>query len=76
MLTPTLHPWYLTWVIPFLALYRSRAWVFLAAVAPLLYWPLTEWHATGEWIEPVWLWPALALPFFLLLALEVPTRRP
>ena len=71
VLTPTLHPWYLTWLVPFLALRRSLAWTLLIAAAPVLYWPLTEWHARGEWIEPVWLWPAVALPFLSLLAFEL-----
>lgn len=75
VLTPTLHPWYLTWIVPFLAVYRSRAWFFLVAVAPLLYWPLPGWRERAEWVEPVWLWPAVAVPFLLLLALEAPALR-
>ncbi len=70
VLTPTLHPWYLTWVLPFLAVRPSRALGFLVAVAPLLYWPLRSWHTRGTWEEPPWLWPLLALPFFTLLALD------
>ena len=75
VLTPTLHPWYLTWILPFLALELSVAWLFLAAAAPLLYWPLTEWRAYAEWREPAWLWPAVAVPFFLLLGFEAWRRR-
>jgi len=70
LLTPTLHPWYLCWVVPLLVLERNRAWTFAVAFAPILYWPLGGWVARGVWSEPVWLWPAFALPFFALLALD------
>ncbi|HED66144.1 MAG TPA: DUF2029 domain-containing protein, partial [Planctomycetes bacterium] len=70
VLTPTLHPWYLAWVLAFLALRPSFAWPFLVAMAPLLYWPLTRWHAEGIWVEPGWLWPVVGLPFLLLLGRE------
>jgi hypothetical protein len=71
IISPTLHPWYLAWIIPFLAFSKGRAWIFLVAASPLLYWPLTPWQLRGEWIEPAWLWPALALPFFALLTLDI-----
>ena len=68
VLSPTLHPWYLAWILPFLALRASAAWSWLVLVAPLLYWPLPGWQRDGIWNEPPWLWPFLALPFFGLLA--------
>ena len=70
VLTPTLHPWYATWCVPWLALYPSRAFAFLAAAAPLLYAPLPGWVERAVWVEPPWLWPAVLLPFLVLLALE------
>jgi alpha-1,2-mannosyltransferase len=36
-LSPTLHPWYVTWIVPFLAFERSLAFRWLSAVAPLSY---------------------------------------
>lgn len=69
--TPTLHPWYVCWVVPFLTLHRARSLELLAALSPLLYWPLAGWRARGEWLEPVWLWPLVALPFFAFLALDL-----
>jgi len=64
VLTPTLHPWYLTWVLPFFALRPLPAWGWLCAAAPLLYWPLAQWQTEAVWEEPAWVWPVLALPFF------------
>jgi hypothetical protein len=76
LLTPTLHPWYLTWLIPFLAFRPSIAWTWLLVLAPLLYWPLTEWQARAEWIEPDWLWPLLCLPFLAMLVAECMGKGP
>jgi len=78
ILTPTLHPWYVTWILPFAAFVPTRtaaAWLWLATVSPLLYWPLTEWQARGEWIEPSWSWPVVAIPFFLLLVFGALRKR-
>ncbi len=75
VLTPTLHPWYLAWGLAFLVLFPSRAWTVLLASSPLLYWPLERWREEHVWDEPCWLWPALAVPFFSLLALELVRRR-
>jgi glycosyl transferase family 87 len=37
LLSPTLHPWYLLWVLPLAALLREPAFLFLAFAAPLAY---------------------------------------
>lgn len=68
-LTPTLHPWYLAWIVPWLALRPSLAWRGLVAAAPLLYWPVARWRAERVWEEPRWL-VFLAGGFWALLLLE------
>jgi hypothetical protein len=75
VLTPTLHPWYLTWIVPFLAVQPSWAWRVLVALVPLSYWPLAAWRHEGVWREPAWLWPLVALPFLALLLAELVHRR-
>lgn len=70
LLSPTLHPWYVTWVMPFLALRPSWAFRFLVVLAPLLYWPLAGWQSEGVWEEPVWLAPTLSGVVLGLLVLE------
>lgn len=70
VLSPTLHPWYLAWAVPFFALRPSLAWGWLVAAAPLAYWPLAGWRTVGVWEEPTWLWPAYAAPFFALLCVD------
>lgn len=75
VLSPTLHPWYVTWAVPFAVLApRVRLTpVVLAIVAPLLYGALARRWSTGVWEEPAWVWPLVALP--TLAALAVDARR-
>lgn len=75
VLSPTLHPWYTIWIVPFVGLRPSMAWMWILAVAPLLYAPLDVWQREGRWVEPAWLWPVVALPFFALLVWSVAVRR-
>jgi len=75
VLSPTLHPWYLAWALPFLACFPSRAWTWLVAAAPLAYVLLVRWQAEGVWHEPLWLWPLWIGPF-LALGLRERLRRP
>jgi hypothetical protein len=37
LLAPTLHPWYLLWVLPFAAAYVSWGWLLLGVLVPLAY---------------------------------------
>lgn len=37
LLAPTLHPWYVLWVLPFACAYRCWPWLLLAALVPLAY---------------------------------------
>jgi hypothetical protein len=71
LLSPTLHPWYVTWIVPFLAFERCRAAHWLVVAAPLLYVLLPRWASEGVWSEPAWLWPVVALPLLGLLAFDV-----
>jgi hypothetical protein len=54
LLTPTLHPWYVLWLIPLVAVGASPAWAVLAVLAPLGHLPLTEWWTRGAWHDPIW----------------------
>ena len=37
LLSPTRHPWYLLWILPFAAAKRSWAWLTLCGTVPLAY---------------------------------------
>lgn len=74
LLSPTLHPWYLLWILPLAALARSRAWIVLTATVFLAYAGLDAYRATGHWPEPVALRLLVHLPFYLVLAAEAVAR--
>ncbi|MSQ01441.1 MAG: hypothetical protein EXR71_06055 [Myxococcales bacterium] len=67
VLSPTVHPWYVLWpLVP--ALWRGeRAWLWLAAVAPLSYLVLATADEAGAWHEAGWVRIVEYGPFFLLL---------
>jgi len=68
LLSPTLHPWYLLWILPFLPLFAPPAWILLSGLVFLAYQVLIEYSKTGIWTEQAWIKWAQFAPFYLLLA--------
>jgi hypothetical protein len=68
LLSPTLHPWYLLWVLPFAALRASPAWILWTGTVFLAYAGLDAYRATAYWPEPPLLRAVVHLPFLALLA--------
>jgi hypothetical protein len=65
ILSPTVHPWYLLWLVPFLTFFPSRAWLLLTGLVSLSYLdpgPVVPEVTTHSWVR----W-AEYLPFFALL---------
>jgi hypothetical protein len=56
LMTPTLHPWYLVWLIPFLVFYPNSAWIGFSIVVVLSYEVLIDYRALGVWEESNWIW--------------------
>ncbi len=76
-LSPTVHPWYVLWVLPFAALSRNRAWLYLSGAVFLGYWGLDTFQGTGDWPEPALARLTVWIPFYgLLLWQAVRRRRP
>ena len=67
LLSPTIHPWYVLWVLPFAALRRNRAWILLSGLVFVTYWGLGPYLESGEWPRPLWSRLLLWLPFYGLL---------
>ncbi len=67
LLTSTLHPWYLLWLLPFLCFYPQRAWILLTGLVMLSYHVLIRYVAEGAWEESLWIKLAIYVPFFALL---------
>jgi hypothetical protein len=68
LLSPTLHPWYLLWILPWLCLFPSRAWLLLSGLVSLAYLNAgvpreAEPYPWIRWIE--------YLPFYGVLAWEI-----
>jgi hypothetical protein len=88
LLSPTFHPWYATWIAPWLVVRSSApeaaarrgissAFACLLAAAPLQYVVLVRWRSSGSWEEPIWLWPLMFGPcLFLLCSAALRARRP
>ena len=71
LLSPTVHFWYLTWLIPFLCIRPSVAWLALTATIAFSFVPYGLEHQGGEWAYPTWaLFAVWAVPL-LLMAREV-----
>ncbi|MEE9230285.1 MAG: hypothetical protein V3U86_06235 [Acidobacteriota bacterium] len=65
VLAPTVHPWYLLWVLPFAAWYRAGAWFVFSATIFLSYAP-AGWAGLPEWAL-LWL---EYVPFLAVWGLE------
>lgn len=70
-LSPTVHPWYALWLVPFLP-FLPRAVgpgaIALVALLPLSYGAAWTEAMTGTWAEPAWLRPAVWIPVAAALA--------
>ncbi len=74
ILTPTLHPWYLTWIIPFLCFNKNRAWLLLTGTVICYYFMNHEFFSKMIWYNDEWVWKEVHwlklpeyLPFYSLL---------
>jgi hypothetical protein len=67
LLTPTLHPWYLCWMVPFLVIFPNRAWILLTGLVFLSYLILKGYAEAGVWEENTVVKLVEYLPFYTLL---------
>ena len=71
LLSPTLHPWYLLWILPFAARRREPAFLFLSFCAPLSYALLYPLPGVSRGL----VFAGEFLPFAVLLAGTLARRR-
>jgi hypothetical protein len=71
LFAPTFHPWYALWVLPFAAVRRNAAFLWLASVAPLAYGLL--YPIAG--LAPVVILAIEYVPFAILLVAAPVLRR-
>jgi hypothetical protein len=77
ILAPTVHPWYLTWIVPFLCFNNSWAWIVLTGTVVFYYFmnhnlfsTLIEYNNEWVWQEVHWLKLPEYIPFYFLLIYE------
>ena len=71
VLSPTLHPWYLLWLLPFLPLFPQPAWILLSGLVFLAYEVLIGYSMNNVWAERDWVKWTQYGPFYLLLVLTL-----
>lgn len=74
LLTPTLHPWYLCWIVPFLVIFPNRAWIYFTGSVFLSYFILKGYVETGVWKENIVVKLVEYLPFYTLLIYDAARR--
>ena len=74
LFSPTLHPWYLLWILPFLPFFPNPAWLCLSGLVVLSYEVLGRYVHLGVWEEQIWVRWLEFVPFYLLLV-AVPILR-
>lgn len=67
ILSPTVHPWYLVWVVPGLCFFPRLSWLYLTVAVVLAYHAQAALAATGVWLEAPWVRLVEYGPFALLL---------
>ena len=81
VLSPVLHPWYVTWILPFAAWRRVDGWQVLSVTvfAYYLFWDerlfLLPWHSE-PWLRGFILIPPIVAAFFFLWRKVLPNETP
>ena len=75
VLSPTVHPWYLLWILPFLPLFPRLAWLVWSGLVLLSYEVLIGFRSAGVWAPAPWAIWAQYGPFFAALGVDIWRRR-
>lgn len=69
LFSPTLFPWYLVWIVPFLCFFPNPAWLLLSGLSVLSYEVLNDWSVLGIWRSDPFFLKLQYYPFLGMLAL-------
>ena len=75
LLSPTLYPWYLIWILPFLIFVPNFSWLILTLLIQFSYYILKDYSLSGTWEESIWVLLLQYVPFYLLLLFEYLDKR-
>ena len=70
LFSPTVHPWYVIWLLPFAALTGHPGFLALSGLILLGYWGLGEYQRSGDWPQPTWVLLTIWLPVWGLLVIQ------
>jgi hypothetical protein len=70
LLSPTLYPWYVCWILPFLCFSLSPAWLYLSGMVAASYAVWMTYPITGEWTPGSAVLALEYAPFYGLLLWE------
>jgi len=71
LLTSTIQPWYIIWMIPFLCVFISPSWILLTGSVFLSYHIYILFDTRNLWDEVLWIRLVEYLPFYILLSFEI-----
>ena len=69
LFSPTLFPWYLVWIVPFLCFFPNPAWLLLSGLSVLSYEVLIDWSVQGIWWSDPFFLKLQYYPFWGMLVL-------
>ena len=75
LMSPTLYPWYLIWLIPFLVFLPNWSWLFFTMLIQLSYYVMQGYHTHRVWHELNIMLFFQYLPFYSLLIFEYLDKR-
>jgi hypothetical protein len=67
LLSPTVHPWYLLWILPLLPMWPAPAWMAFSWLVALSYQVLDGYSTSGDWSLAAWVLWVEYVPVYLLL---------
>ncbi len=71
LFAPTVHFWYITWILPFAIIMQRMSWIVLSLSIGLYFIANGISHHTGKWDFPVWAQVGVWLPFSIVFLVEV-----
>src|SRR4029450_10116090 len=69
LFAPTLFPWYMVWIIPYLCFFPNPAWLLFSITSAISYYVLIGWWTLGRWEQDSFLTALEYYPFLMLLVL-------
>jgi GT2 family glycosyltransferase len=71
LFTPTLHIWYICWILPFAIVRGVTSWIMLSLTASFYYTTLSVIWFGNEWAMPTWAKFMEWIPFFVCFMFEL-----